>query len=329
MTLVRYPAAGGGGGAGDVTGAENLGTGQGLFFQKTGSSLQFKSVIAGNNISLSSNDDELTIDAEDGEVTSAANIGAAGEGVFASEVGDELQFKNIKAGSNITVTADADEITITGEDGEATTASNLGATGEGIFASEVGDDLRFKKIKAGTNVSLSSDSDSITIDATGGLTPGDNIPIDADANSYFDTVDNGYTLYLNSVAVQTLSTTLSAWTIPQTGPIAVAAKTNGVGSPYSVLSTESGYTFTNEGASAKVYLSLPTAVAGYTYSFYCQDVDGLRVTAASGDTIRLDNAVSAAAGYIETSTIGAFFTMRAVNATEWVCYASTAVYNIT
>lgn len=51
--------------------------------------------------------------------------------------------------------------------GEANTASNLGATGEGLYASKVDVDLRFKKLKAGTNVTLSSDSESVTVNASG------------------------------------------------------------------------------------------------------------------------------------------------------------------
>lgn len=56
--------------------------------------------------------------------------------------------------------------------GEANTASNLGASGEGLFASKVGVDLQFKKLKAGTNVTLSSDAESVTVNASGGGTSG-------------------------------------------------------------------------------------------------------------------------------------------------------------
>lgn len=54
-----------------------------------------------------------------------------------------------------------------GGGGEANTASNLGA-GQGVFASKVGVDLRFKSLVAGTNVSLSADGNTITINASGG-----------------------------------------------------------------------------------------------------------------------------------------------------------------
>lgn len=51
--------------------------------------------------------------------------------------------------------------------GEANTASNLGG-GQGLFASKLGSDLRFKSLVAGTNVTLSADGNTITINATGG-----------------------------------------------------------------------------------------------------------------------------------------------------------------
>jgi len=46
-----------------------------------------------------------------------------------------------------------------------TTASNLGATGEGVFAQEVGDDLQFKKIAAGSGISVTANATTITISA--------------------------------------------------------------------------------------------------------------------------------------------------------------------
>jgi hypothetical protein len=51
--------------------------------------------------------------------------------------------------------------------GEANTASNLGA-GEGVFAQKAGVDLQFKSLVAGTEISLSSDANEITINSTSG-----------------------------------------------------------------------------------------------------------------------------------------------------------------
>jgi hypothetical protein len=45
----------------DTTAAANVGTGTGIFAQKSGTSLQFKSLIGGSNITLSSNGTSVTI----------------------------------------------------------------------------------------------------------------------------------------------------------------------------------------------------------------------------------------------------------------------------
>lgn len=52
--------------------------------------------------------------------------------------------------------------------GEANTGNNLWS-GEDIFASKVWVDFQFKSLVAGTNITLSSDSDSVTIDAVVGM----------------------------------------------------------------------------------------------------------------------------------------------------------------
>lgn len=51
--------------------------------------------------------------------------------------------------------------------GEANTASNLGA-GEGLFASKVAEDLQFKSLVAGTNITLDVAADTITVNSSGG-----------------------------------------------------------------------------------------------------------------------------------------------------------------
>ncbi|NJO65227.1 MAG: hypothetical protein HC836_46130 [Richelia sp. RM2_1_2] len=51
-------------GAGNIT-ASNIGTGEGVFKQKTGNNLEFKSIIASTNITITNNTDDLTISAPD------------------------------------------------------------------------------------------------------------------------------------------------------------------------------------------------------------------------------------------------------------------------
>jgi hypothetical protein len=98
----------------------------------------------------------------------------------------------------------------------------------------------------------------------------------------------------------------------------VEANTAGSASPNVLINGESGNVLTNEGSTAQNYHTLPSAAAGYVFTFIVQDADGIRVTAASGDTIRLGASVSAAAGHIDSTTIGDSVTLKAINATEWV-----------
>lgn len=83
-----------------------------------------------------------------------------------------------------------------------------------------------------------------------------------------------------------------------------------------------GQTLTNEGATARSDFTLPTASNSAGKSpwqpFIVQDADGIRITAAAGDTIRMGPKVTAAAGYIQSTTIGSVVTLVAINATEWV-----------
>jgi hypothetical protein len=103
----------------------------------------------------------------------------------------------------------------------------------------------------------------------------------------------------------------------------VVAKTNGSGDPYVLLDADCSKVFTNEGAGAKVYLTLPSAAANKIYTFYNQNSNGIRVTTGSGDTIRQGSSVSVGdPGYIETTNTGNALTLLAINATEWVAINS-------
>lgn len=75
--------------------------------------------------------------------------------------GDDLREAFIKVNSNF------EELDL--RQPESTTASNLSSSGEGIFSNKVENDLQFKTLIAGSNITLSANSDTITVDAVGGL----------------------------------------------------------------------------------------------------------------------------------------------------------------
>ena len=90
----------------------------------------------------------------------ASNLGT-GQGIFAQKVGDDLQFKSLIGGTNVSLTADANNITITASND--TTALNLG-TGTGLFTSKSGDNLQLKSIiaNAASGISVTSNTNDLT-----------------------------------------------------------------------------------------------------------------------------------------------------------------------
>lgn len=97
----------------------------------------------------------------------------------------------------------------------------------------------------------------------------------------------------------------------------VEANTAGSGAPNVIVAAESRTTYTNEGSTAQNYHTLPAAAAGIRLRFIVQDADGIRIVAAGDDTIRNAATASAAAGFIQSSTIGNVIELEAINATEW------------
>ena len=123
---------------------------------------------AGVTATSSSGAATITIPSGSGETNTASNVGS-GSGVFRSKTGVDLAFKSLIAGSNVTITPGANDITIaaTAGSGETNTASNAGS-GTGIFKSKTGVDLAFKSLIAGSGVTLTPGTNDITIAATGG-----------------------------------------------------------------------------------------------------------------------------------------------------------------
>tara|TARA_R110001592_G_scaffold45643_2_gene145840 strand:+ start:1869 stop:3401 length:1533 start_codon:yes stop_codon:yes gene_type:complete len=171
---------------GEPNTAANVGTGQPLWKDKVGETLNFRTIIGGSGINITQSNNALTVDSTGGNgvvqsLTTTGTTGPAtlnmGTGVLnipdyadandnttyqlGSSVGvpgeyglkligsdSTVSTVTLKAGTNVTFTPNGVELTISASaSGEVNTASNVG-TGEGIFKQKDGVDLEFKKIRS-------------------------------------------------------------------------------------------------------------------------------------------------------------------------------------
>ena len=97
---------------GEINDGVNVGLGDGVFKQKTGLDLEFKTLIGGTNVNLTNNPNDLTIDVPIvGEDNTSSNVGT-GDGVFKQKTGVDFEFKTLIGGTNVTITNNADDLTI-------------------------------------------------------------------------------------------------------------------------------------------------------------------------------------------------------------------------
>lgn len=105
--------------------------------------------------------------------------------------------------------------------------------------------------------------------------------------------------------------------------------TQAVTAARTIAAEEADYSFSNEGATARVDLTLPAAAPGLRYTFKCNDTDGIRVIAAGTNKIRNDVTLSAAGGRMDSTTVGSVITLQAINTTEWWVVALVGTWTVT
>ena len=129
----------------------------------------------------------------EGEANTSSNEGS-GAGLALPKSGVNLPFKSLVGGDNVTIDEFSQTVVINAEgggggDGEANTQSNQG-TGAGLGLPKDGVDLPLKTLLAGSNVSITEQANTVTINASGGGGGGD-LPAGG---------DDGETLRWNGVA---------------------------------------------------------------------------------------------------------------------------------
>lgn len=190
-----------GGGSGEANTGQNVGSGVGVFKQKTGVTLQFKSLVAGSGVSLTNGTDTITITANPGGLTNTDQLAEGSSNLYytdarvASAPAVALNTAKISADGSINTHSDVTVSSpVSGQalvwngtqwvnqavsgSGEANTASNVGTTGTGtagVFKSKVGVDLEFKRLVAGSNVTITEGTNDITIAASGGGGSGEEV----------------------------------------------------------------------------------------------------------------------------------------------------------
>ena len=107
-----------------------------------------------SNLTLATSADDNYIEiTTTGEPNTATNVGS-GIGLYKNKIGETLNFKSLVAGSNVTITETANEVTINasggGGGGEANTASNVGGAA-GFFKQKTGVDLEFRTLRSPDN----------------------------------------------------------------------------------------------------------------------------------------------------------------------------------
>ncbi|MBD3261342.1 MAG: hypothetical protein GF334_06590, partial [Candidatus Altiarchaeales archaeon] len=99
-------------GLGEDNTGTNLGFGASVYKQKSGVTLEFKSLTAGSNVTITENDFDVEITANTaGESNTASNVGAGNE-IFKQKTGVDLEFRSLSAGPNITLTQNSDDVEI-------------------------------------------------------------------------------------------------------------------------------------------------------------------------------------------------------------------------
>ncbi|MFA5490418.1 MAG: hypothetical protein WC284_14630, partial [Candidimonas sp.] len=94
---------------GEINTGSNLGIGTAVYAGKIGTTLNFKTLVAGPNVSLTTNANNVIISSTDtGEVNTASNLGN-GIDVFKQKTGVDFEFRSLSAGNNFSIVVNGND----------------------------------------------------------------------------------------------------------------------------------------------------------------------------------------------------------------------------
>lgn len=260
----------------------NVGGGAGVFRDKTGASLNFRSMVAGTGITIAQNADDVAIGALAGTVLTIANEGG-GAGVFDAVVGNQANLRSLVGTANgLTVAQGAMTITVDNTLTGANPSATIGAVGP--FLSKAAASLNFRSLVAGANIALTAGAptaNDVTIAATGVLTALTN---EGGGAQVYDTGTTS--------ALRTLLGTANGLTVTQGA---------------AAITVDNTLTAANLGAGTGTVFAAKSGATLQLNSF-AGTANGLTVSAPAGGVVTVDNTLTAANPSVTVGSVGLFNT---------------------
>ncbi len=154
-----------------VQSSSNVGIGDGLALPRVLDDLPFKTLVDGVEIVITVSATELTFSIGaiaiskitglqvilDSKIESLTNVGGFNE-IAKAKVGTNVDLRTLQAGTNITITQNANDLEISASSsGEDNTASNVG-TGVDVFLQKIGVDLEFRTLLANAEILITQNA---------------------------------------------------------------------------------------------------------------------------------------------------------------------------
>ena len=155
----------------EVTTAANLGSGDGIFASKVSDNIQLKSLVGGTFISLVSDANTITVNSDISSLAASGVSLGSGAAVYKNTSLGVLYLRSLKFYDTLTASVTDTEIQIHSS-AEANTGTNMGTNpdGYGMYNGMSGTALEFKRLNGGTNISLVSGTNNLTVDLACSLT---------------------------------------------------------------------------------------------------------------------------------------------------------------